>query len=351
MINKWLPGMSAIVAASMLTGCGGGDEKKAEQAAVKSDSQISITASGSSFVYPVMTRWAQQYNEQHAVKVNYQATGSGAGIRQMMDRLVDFAATDQPLTQEQLNTQKLQQFPLVLGGIVVVVNLPGVKNGELTLDGSTLSNIFSGKITNWHDPAIQALNANVTLPEQAITVVHRADGSGTTYNFTDYLAKVDAQWSKNVGVDSSVKWPVGVGAKGNAGVATYVQRMNGAIGYVEYAYALQNGLAWTKMTNHDGKVVEPTALSFQSAVASVDWTAHSDFNVSLTNQAGENTWPLTATVFILMPLEPQDKAKQQAIFKFFDWVYSEGESFATELDYVPLPKDVITKVQTSWNNK
>jgi len=331
-----------VLAGSLLIGCSGDHtESKSKEAGV-------ITASGSTFAYPVVSKWAEKYYTNTQVQINYQATGSGAGIRQIQERIVDFAATDTPLTTNDLAKNQLVQFPLVLGGIAIVANLDGIKSGAVALDGTTLARIFSSDITTWNDPAIVKLNPTVNLPTLPITIVHRSDGSGTTYNFTDYLSKVSPDWQKNIGLGTMVHWKAGVGAKGNAGIAAYVARVPGAIGYVEYAYAKQEGLSWLALYNRDGKIVAPHQDSFAAAAANAKWQQTPDFDLLLTDQPGANSWPITATVFILLPKVIDDEKKANLMLAFFDWLYREGQPIATQLDYVPLPANVYALVADHW---
>ena len=280
--------------------------------------------------------------------MNYQSIGSGGGIKQIQARTVTFGASDMPLSKAELDKDGLAQFPTVMGGVVPVARIEGVKPGDLTLDGPTLARIFLGEIKTWNDPAIKKLNASVNLPAQPIIVVHRSDGSGTTFLFTDYLSKVSASWKDKVGANTSVEWPVGIGAKGNEGVSNNLSRAKGAIGYVEYAYAKQNKLAFAKMINKDGKVVSPTAESFVAAAANANWEGTPGFGVILTDEPGAGSWPIAGATFILMPKrapKPDDSA--QAL-KFFAWAYAKGDKMAEELDYVPMPPKVVDAIHKSW---
>ena len=306
-----------------------------------------ISGAGATFPYPVYAKWADAYKKETGVGLNYQSIGSGGGIKQIEARTVTFGATDAPLKGEDLDKNGLVQFPMVMGGIVPVVNVEGIKANELVLDGPTLAAIFLGTIKSWDDLAIKKLNPNAKLPSQPIAVVHRSDGSGTTFNFTYYLAQVSPEWKSQVGTSTSVEWPVGIGAKGNEGVSNNVTQTSGAIGYVEYAYALQNKLVYTKMVNKDGKTVSPTSESFQSAAASADWNSVPGFGVILANQGGAS-WPMTAATFILIPKQPTDAAAAAEALKFFAWAYAKGDKMAEELDYVPMPKKVVTDVETLW---
>ncbi len=309
---------------------------------------VEISGAGATFPYPIYAKWADAYKKQTGVGLNYQSIGSGGGIKQIEARTVTFGATDAPLKGADLDKYGLMQFPMVLGGIVPAVNVEGIDAGELVLDGPTLAAIFLGKVKTWDDPAIKALNPNVKLPAEAIAVVHRSDGSGTTFNFTYYLAEVSPDWKSQVGAATSVEWPVGLGAKGNEGVANNISQTRGAIGYVEYAYALQNKLVYTRMVNKDGKPVAPTSEAFQSAAASADWNAAPGYGVILANQPGAATWPMTAATFILIPKQPPDPAAAATALKFFAWAYAEGGKMAEALDYVPMPKKIVAEIEKAW---
>ncbi|KAF0812592.1 Phosphate-binding protein PstS [Andreprevotia sp. IGB-42] len=307
-----------------------------------------ITGAGATFPYPLYAKWAEQYKAKTNTGLNYQSIGSGGGIKQIQAKTVDFGATDKPLTAAELDKSGLAQFPTVMGGVVAVANLEAVKGGELKLTPAVLADIFLGKITKWNDAAITKLNPGIKLPEQAITVVHRADGSGTTWIFTNYLSKVSADWKEKVGNDAAVSWPVGVGGKGNEGVAQYVQRIKGAIGYVEYAYAKQNKMDYTQLQNKAGNFVLPDDNTFKAAAANADWKGTPGFAVVLTDQAGKDAWPITGATFILV-YKKQDKPEiGQEVLKYFDWAYKEGDKTATDLDYVALPEAVKAEVRSSW---
>jgi len=307
-----------------------------------------ISGAGATFPYPIYAKWADAYKKETGVGLNYQSIGSGGGIKQIEARTVTFGATDAPLKGEDLDKNGLVQFPMVMGGIVPVVNLTGIKAGDLVIDGPTLANIFLGNIKTWDDPAIKKLNPSAKLPSQAIAAVHRSDGSGTTFNFAYYLAQVSPDWKTNVGFNTSVEWPVGIGAKGNEGVSQNVSQTNGAIGYVEYAYALQNKMTYTKMMNKDGKTVAPTSDAFQAAAANADWSSVPGYGVILANQPGATSWPMTAATFILIPKQPQDTAATAEALKFFAWAYAKGGKMAEDLDYVPLPPNVVAAIQKVW---
>src|SRR5215813_9644245 len=287
-----------------------------------------ITGAGATFPYPIYAKWADAYKKETGIGLNYQSIGSGGGIKQIQAKTVTFGATDMPLKAAELDKDGLAQFPTVMGGVVPVVNLEGVKAGELSLDGATLAKIFLGQIKTWNDPAIAKLNANVKLPSQAIVVVHRSDGSGTTFLFTDYLSKANPDWKSKVGASTAVEWPVGIGAKGNEGVANNVAQTKGAIGYVEYAYAKQNKLSYAKMVNKDGKTVSPVSATFQAAAANAKWDSQPGYGVILANQPGAESWPMTAATWILMYKKPQDAAASGAALKFFAWAYDKGGKMA-----------------------
>ncbi|CAM5607496.1 Phosphate-binding protein PstS [Aquamicrobium terrae] len=307
-----------------------------------------ISGAGATFPYPIYAKWADAYKKETGIGLNYQSIGSGGGIKQIKAKTVTFGASDAPMKGEDLEANGLAQFPMVMGGIVPVVNLEGVKPGELVLDGTTLADIFQGKIANWNDEAIQKLNPDVKLPDQAIAVVHRSDGSGTTFNFSYYLAEVNADWKDKVGVNTALEWPVGIGAKGNEGVANNVAQTGGSIGYVEYAYAKQNKLTYADMINKDGKKVEPTAAAFSAAAANADWSSQPGYGVILANQPGAESWPMTAATWILVYKNPDDAAATAEALKFFAWSYEKGAEMAGELDYVPMPENVVKSVEDMW---
>jgi len=310
----------------------------------------SVTGAGATFPYPIYAKWAGAYAGVSGFSLNYQSIGSGGGIAQIKARTVTFGATDAPLKIADLNKFGLAQFPTVIGGVVPVVNVSGVAPGQLILDGATLANIFLGHITNWSDPAIKALNPGVNLPNQAIAVVHRSDGSGTTFVFSTYLSRVSNEWKTNVGAATSVDWPLGIGAKGNEGVAGNVAQSAGAIGYVEYAYAKQNHLKFTRMINKDGKTVVPNSDSFKAAAAGADWAgaASQGFYIIIVDQPGANAWPITATTYILVYKQPANPAETAEVLKFFKWAYANGGDAALSLDYVPLPQNAVQAIEASW---
>ncbi len=307
-----------------------------------------ISGAGSTFAFPIFSKWADLYKKETGNGLNYQSIGSGAGIKQIQAKTVTFGATDAPMTADELKKAGLVQWPMVMGGIVPVVNLDGIKPGELVLDGTVLANIFLGTIKKWDDAAIKKLNPSLTLPSTAITVVRRADGSGTTFNFTDYLSKVSNNWKADVGAGASVEWPVGVGAKGNDGVAGNVGQTKNAIGYVEYAYAKQNKMTHVNLVNKAGKTVSPTIAAFQSAAASADWANSPGYYQILTDQAGEQSWPITAATFILMQATPKDAEASAEAIKFFTWAFKSGDKSAEELDYIPMPDSVVGLIEKTW---
>ena len=311
-----------------------------------------ITGAGSTFVFPVLAKWAGVYKGTSGNGINYQSIGSGGGIAQIKAKTVTFGATDKPLTSKELGAAGLTQFPVVVGGIVPVVNIPGVRPGQLVLDGPTLVGIFMGKISRWDDPAIKKLNPSVNLPGRAITVVHRSDGSGTTFQFSTYLSRVSADWKNNVGADTAIDWPTGIGAKGNEGVAGNVAQLGGSIGYVEYAFAKQNDLAYTKMVNKAGQAVEPIIESFKAGAASADWVgaAKNDFYVLFLDSPSAQAWPIAATTFVLMYKNPPDPKASQDALKFFQFGLEKGDQLAISLDYVPLPDNAVKAIEAGWKN-
>jgi phosphate transport system substrate-binding protein len=315
---------------------------------ISAASAADISGAGATFPYPIYAKWADAYKQKTGVGLNYQSIGSGGGIKQIEAKTVTFGATDAPLKAEELDKFGLLQFPTVMGGIVPVVNIDGVKPGELVLDGKTLADIFEGKITTWDAAEIKKLNPEAKLPSAAIAVVHRSDGSGTSFNFTYYLSAVSDSWKDDVGAATAVEWPVGVGAKGNEGVAANVQQTRNSIGYVEYAYAMQNKMTYTDMVNKDGKRVSPKAEAFAAAAASADWHGTPGYGVILANQAGETTWPMTAATFILVYKKPADPAATAEALKFFDWAYKSGGQMATDLAYIPMPESVVKDVEARW---
>ncbi|MFP8965770.1 phosphate ABC transporter substrate-binding protein PstS [Pokkaliibacter sp. CJK22405] len=310
-----------------------------------------ISGAGATFPYPVYSKWAEAYNKAEGVKLNYQAIGSGGGIKQIKAKTVDFGASDAPLTKEELDKAGLVQFPAVMGAIVPVVNVKGLEAGQMKLSGEVLANIYLGKIKYWDDAAIKADNADLNLPHKPIYTVHRSDGSGTSFNFTDYLARVSSDWKDNVGVGKEVAWPKEaqqLGGKGNEGVASFVSRTPGSIGYVEFAYAKAHSLTYTQMKNKAGKYVQPEMSAFQAAAANADWANAPGFHLILNDQPGDASWPMTAATFILMHTQQADAATADAVLKFFDWSYANGDEAASNLDYIPMPDSVVNMVEDMW---
>ncbi|MGA2551592.1 MAG: phosphate ABC transporter substrate-binding protein PstS [Burkholderiaceae bacterium] len=306
-----------------------------------------LTGAGSSFVAPVTAKWADAYNKSTGTQINYQSIGSSAGLKQIEAKTVDFGASDAPLKPEDLDAKGLVQFPVIVGGIVPVFNLPGIATGTLHLTGPVLADIYLGKITKWDDPAIVALNSGVKLPDTAIAVVRRADGSGTSFNFTNYLAKVSPEWKSKVGEGTTVNWPVGTGGKGNEGVSLFVQRLPGAIGYVEYAYAKQSKMPYALVQNAAGAYVQPDEASFQAAAAGAEWEKNR-YYIVITNQPGKDAWPIAASTFVLMQKVQDKPAQGVEVLKFFDWALNKGQKLATDLDYVPLPANLVQSIEQSW---
>ncbi|MGD8709011.1 MAG: phosphate ABC transporter substrate-binding protein PstS [Ectothiorhodospiraceae bacterium] len=307
-----------------------------------------INGAGASFPYPIYSKWAAAYNEATGVRLNYQSIGSGGGIKQIKAKTVDFGASDAPLTKDELDEAGLMQFPMIVGGVVPVINVPGIKPGEMKLTNEELADIFLGKIKKWNDPELAKMNPGLNLPDLAIQVVHRSDGSGTTWIYTNYLSKVSPEWKKNVGNGKAVNWPTGVGGKGNEGVASYVSRLKGGIGYVEFAYALQNKMTHVALRNREGNFVQPKIENFQAAAAGADWANAPGFRVVLTDQPGAKSWPISGASFILMHHAQKDADTARAVLKFLDWSYHNGQGMAKELDYVPLPASVISLVEKTW---
>ncbi len=310
-----------------------------------------ITGAGATFPYPIYGRWAYAYQKKSGVQLNYQSIGSGGGVKQIKARTVDFGASDAPLKPAALEKHGLLQFPMIMGGVVPVVHIAGVEAGALKLDGATLAAIYLGEIRQWNDPRIATLNPDLSLPDKGITVVHRADGSGTTWIFTNYLTKVSETWAKEVGNAKAVSWPAGLGGKGNEGVAAFVKRIDGAVGYVEYAYALQNRMAYCLLQNRAGRFVAPTAESFQAAAANGDWAGADHYYLVLTDQPGEGSWPITGASFILMYARQAQTERAQAVLRFLDWSYRNGAAAALKLDYVPMPEAVVRMVERTWTDQ
>ncbi len=309
---------------------------------------LTVNGAGASFPFPVYAQWAHQYHELTEVQLNYQSIGSGGGIAQIKAKTVDFGASDAPLAKKELDEAGLLQFPMIMGGVVPIINVKGINAGEMKLSNVMLADIFIGKISKWDDPTIRKLNPSLKLPNKKITVVHRADGSGTTSIFTNYLAKVSPEWKKKIGEGKTVAWPTGVGGKGNEGVSAYVRKVNGAIGYVEYAYALQNKLAHTKLINRDGGELDPTIASFQAAAVNAEWKAEEGFAMYLTDQPGKESWPITGVSYILLHKQQSKADLAQAMLKFFDWCYKHGKETAEKLHYVSMPDNVVEMVEDAW---
>ncbi|WP_298051304.1 phosphate ABC transporter substrate-binding protein PstS [uncultured Paenalcaligenes sp.] len=312
---------------------------------------VNVTGAGASFPYPIYAKWAAAYHKETGKQVNYQSIGSGGGQQQIIAKTVDFGASDDPMKGEALDKDNLLQFPAVIGGTVPVVNIDGIEPGQLKLSGAVLGDIYLGKITKWNDPAIQALNGDLKLPEKSIVVVHRSDGSGTTFGWTNYLSKVSPDWKEKVGEGKAVKWPTGQGGKGNEGVAAYVRQLKDSIGYVEYAYAKQNQLAWTQLQNKDGVFVQPSQETFAAAAANADWNSEPGMGVILTDEPGADSWPVTSASFILMHKQQDKPENAKSVLTFFNWAFDQGADMATELDYVPLPKEVTDQIKQVWTQE
>jgi phosphate transport system substrate-binding protein len=334
---------AAVSAALFVSACG--SPAGNQQANAPSSAATEITGAGSTFVYPVLSAWASDYAGQSGTKVNYQSIGSGGGISQVKAGTVDFGASDQPLDSAELAASKLAQFPIVIGGIVPVINLTGVEPGKLRLTGPLLADIFAGKVKKWDDPSIVKINPGVKLPSAPIAIVHRSDGSGTTFNFTHYLSQVSPSWKAGPGEGKTVSWPTGVGGKGNEGVAAYVKQLPNSIGYVEYAYVLQNGMNYASLQNAAGNFVLPSAETFSNAAATADWAKAQDFNLVMTNAPGANAYPITASVFVLMPTNAKGPARSKAALDFFRYVLNSGQDQAKKLDYVPLPPELVKQIE------
>jgi len=307
-----------------------------------------VTGAGSTFVYPLVAKWADKYKQETGISVNYQSIGSGGGIKQIQSKTVDFGATDMPMKTEDLKKDGLVQFPLISGAVVPIVNVKGVNPGELKLTGALLADIFMGNVKRWNDPAIASINSKLKLPDQAITVVRRADGSGTTFLFSNYLSKVSPTWKEKIGEGSALQWPVGVGGKGNEGMASYVKQIDGAIGYVEYAYALQNKMSYTQLQNQAGVFVTPTNKAFSAAAAATNWTKEKDFYVIMTNAAGKESWPLAGVTFVLMQKSLTNLEQARHVLKFLSWAFKKGDGMAEELHYVALPDSLTKQIETHW---
>ncbi len=310
-----------------------------------------MTGAGATFPYPIYAKWADAYKKTTGIRLNYQSIGSGGGIKQIKAKTVDFGASDKPLTVEELEKNGLTQFPTVIGGVVPVINVEGVKHGQVKLTGAVLADIFLGKIKRWNDPAITALNMDIDLPASNITVVHRADGSGTTFLFTDYLSKVSSEWKEKIGADASVAWPIGTGGKGNEGVANFLKQIKNSIGYVEAAYVKQNKMNYVRLQNRDGTYVIPSEDSFRAAATNTQWNKDAGFYEILTNKPGENSWPITGATFVLMQKSQEKPAQALEVLKFFEWAYAHGDAMALELDYIPMPDSIVKLIEDSWKTR
>ena len=335
-MNKMLLALPAL---ALLAACG-------QQAGNQTGSATQITGAGSTFVYPVLSAWAADYKNQGGAAINYQSIGSGGGISQVKAGTVQFGATDQPLASDDLAKSNLAQFPVIVGGIVPVVNIPGLSSGKLKLTGPILADIYAGKIKNWNDPQIVTINPGVNLPNAAIATVHRSDGSGTTFNFTHFLSQVSPAWKSGAGEGKSVNWPGGVGGKGNEGVAAYVKQLPNSLGYVEYAYVMQNHMTYALIQNASGNFVAPSADAFAAAASTADWAHAKDFNLVMTNAPGPQAYPIAASTFILLPKQPKDKASSDAAIAFFKYALEKGQDQAKKLDYVPLPANLVQQIES-----
>ena len=314
-------------------------------------SAADLSGAGSTFVYPILAKWADTYKKETNIGLNYQSIGSGGGIKQIKAKTVTFGASDMPLEAKDLQEAGLVQFPMIIGGVVPVVNVKGVQGGQMVLDGPTVAAIYMGDITKWNDPTIKKLNPSLALPATAIAPIYRSDGSGTNFLFSNYLSSVSPKFKDTIGANTSVQWPIGIGAKGNEGVANMTTQTDGAIGYVEYAYAKQNKMAYTDLINASGKKVAPDADTFQAAAANADWAHAPGYHVILTNQSGDKSWPITGASFILLYSTPPDPAATGAALKFFDWAYRNGGQMAAQLDYVPLPESLVQQVRATWKSQ
>ena len=342
-----------------LAACSGGDQapatgnagSNAEGASTGNPVAAQITGAGATFIFPLISKWSADYNAATGNMVNYQSIGSGGGIAQIKAATVDFGSSDEPLSSEELAEAGLGQFPSAIGGVVPVVNVQGLEPGQLRLDGQLLADIYLANVTNWNDPAIAALNPGLALPDVKINLVHRSDGSGTTFNFTNYLSKVSPSWKDQIGQGKQIQWVDGVGGKGNEGVASYVQQIDGAIGYVELAYAIQNDMAYASLQNAAGNWVTPSLESFQAAAATADWASAEDFNLVITNAPGADAWPITAANFILMHKQPADPKRAADARAFFEWALENGKTQAEELHYVPLPPELVGQIEAYWDSE
>ncbi len=339
--GKVVPMLALLVCVALFAGANCGDVCRAAEV-------DTISGAGATFPYPIYSKWASRYRQQTGLKMTYQAIGSGGGIAQIKAKTVDFGASDSPMKAEELEQSGLIQFPMIVGGVVPVVNIKGVRRGKLKLTPELLADILLGKIKTWDDRRIKAVNSDLNLPSQEITVVHRAEGSGTTWIFTNYLSSVSEEWKEKVGAGKAVSWPIGVGAKGNSGVAAMVKKVDGAIGYVTFAYALEKRLTYVKLQNKDGEFVKPTIETFQAAALNADWKNAPGFYMNLTNQPGKDSWPIVGASYILLYKDQTDKDKAQAMLKFFDWCYKKGASMAKGIRFVPIPKNVYGLVEDLW---
>ena len=325
-----------------------GNQPAGAQADDNERATVEITGAGATFIYPLLSKWSEAYNQVTGARINYQSIGSGGGIAQIKAGTVDFGSSDKPLSPEELQAAGLAQFPSAIGGVVPVVNIEGLEPGQLRLSGPLLADIYLGKITQWNDPRIAVLNPGLSLPASKINVVHRSDGSGTTFNFVNYLSKVSPEWKEKVGEGTAVNWPTGIGGKGNEGVAAYVKQIKGAIGYVELAYATENAMPYATLQNAAGNFVQPSIESFQAAAASADWANAQDFSLVITNAPGADAWPITATNFILMYKQPKNPQRSRDTLEFFKWALENGQPIAKELHYVPLPPELVKQVEAYW---
>lgn len=342
-MNKLLLALPAL---ALLAACGQKAGSEGNAAGGAGSSRAQLTGAGSTFVYPVLSAWAADYQQQSGTAVNYQSIGSGGGISQVKAGTVDFGATDQPLASDELAQSNLAQFPVIVGGIVPVVNIPGIDAGKLKLTGPLIADIYQGKVKSWNDPAIVKINPGLNLPNAAIATVHRSDGSGTTFNFTHYLSQVSPTWKSGPGEGKTVTWTGGVGGKGNEGVAGYVKQLPNSLGYVEYAYVVQNHMAYALVQNAAGQFVAPSADAFAAAASTADWKNAKDFNLVMTNATGANAYPIAASTFVLLPKQPKDKAKSDAAIAFFKYALEKGQGQAKKLDYVPLPGDLVKQIES-----
>ncbi|MDQ3039106.1 MAG: phosphate ABC transporter substrate-binding protein PstS [Pseudomonadota bacterium] len=356
-MTRTLPRIAALSLCLLagLTACNNGGAPAAGNAApatgpatVGSQVNVQITGAGATFIYPLLSKWSDDYNKATGARINYQSIGSGGGIAQIKAGTVDFGSSDKPLPSAELAEAGLAQFPSAVGGVVPVVNLPGIEPGKLRLTGTVLADIFLAKISTWNDPAIAGLNPGVALPSSKINVVHRSDGSGTTFNFVNYLSKVSPEWKAKVGEGTSVKWPGGIGGKGNEGVAAYVKQIKGSIGYVELAYATENGMSYAGMRNASGNWVQPTAASFAAAAANADWKNAKDFSLVITDAPGAEAWPIAATNFILVYKQPKDAKRTRNTLDFFKWAFENGQAQADALHFVPLPVELVQQIEAYW---